>query len=258
MASRRPLIAGNWKCNKTVHEALALVTELKNGLASVRDVDVVIAPPLTALWPVHQRLQDTNIGLAAQEVYYQDSGAYTGKVSAPMVKEAGCTYVIVGHSERRQLFHETNESANKRVKAVLRAGITPILCVGETLEEREAQQTESIVADQIEGGIAGLSNDELAKIVIAYEPVWAIGTGKVATPRQAQDVHRLIRDRLRAKHHTVGESLRLLYGGSVKPDNAKELIGEEDIDGALVGGASLNASDFIGIVKAARGSAVGS
>lgn len=251
--SRRPLIAGNWKCNKTVHEALALVTELKNGLASVRDVDVVIAPPFTALWPLHQRLQDTNIALAAQEIYYEDSGAFTGKVSAPMVKEAGCTYVIVGHSERRQLFHETNESANKRVRAVLRSGVTPILCVGETLAEREQNKTDAVIADQIDGGIAGLSLEDLNRLVIAYEPVWAIGTGKVATPRQAQDVHCFIRDRLRSRNPQMAEAMRLLYGGSVKPDNARDLIAEEDIDGALVGGASLKAADFIGIVKAARG-----
>lgn len=251
--ARRPLIAGNWKCNKTVHEALALVTELKNGLASVRDVDVMIAPPFTALWPVHQRLEDTNIALGAQEVYYEDSGAFTGKVSAPMVKEAGCTYAIVGHSERRQLFHETNESANKRLRAVLRAGVTPILCIGETLDEREKNQTDAVIADQLDGGIVGLSNDELTRIVIAYEPVWAIGTGKVATPKQAQEVHRLIRDRLRSRDAKVAEGMRLLYGGSVKPDNARDLIAEEDIDGALVGGASLKAADFIGIVKAARG-----
>ena len=250
---RRILIAGNWKCNKTIPEAVALVTELKNALASIRDLDVVVAPPFTAFAAVKERLDGTNIAMSAQEIFFEDSGAYTGKVSAPMVKDAGCTYAIVGHSERRQLFHETIESSNKRLKAVLRAGITPILCVGETLDERQTNKTTKVVSEQLDGAIAGVSLDDLKKIVIAYEPVWAIGTGQVATPKQAQEVHGMIRDRLRAKDAGLADGMRILYGGSVKPDNAGELIGQPDIDGALVGGASLKAADFIGIVRAARG-----
>jgi len=251
--SRKPLIAGNWKCNKTIPEAVALVMELKNALASVRDVDVVVAPPFTAFAAVKERVEGTNIAMSAQEIYFEDSGAFTGKVSAPMVKDAGCVYTLVGHSERRQLFHETIETSNKRVKAALKAGLIPILCVGETLEERQANNTTQVVADQLDGGIAGLSLDDMKRLVIAYEPVWAIGTGHVATPKQAQEVHAMIRDRLRAKDAGLAEGMRILYGGSVKPDNAHDLIDEVDIDGALVGGASLKAADFIGIVRAARG-----
>ncbi len=251
--ARRPMVAGNWKLNKTIPEALALVTELKNALASVRDVDVVVAPPFTALWSVHERLAGTNIGLSAQEIYFEDSGAFTGKVSAPMVKDAGCAYAIVGHSERRQHFHETIETSNKRVKAALKAGLAPILCVGETLDDRQKNNTTKVVAEQLDGGIAGLSIDELNRIIIAYEPVWAIGTGHVATPKQAQEVHGMIRDRLRSKDAAMAEKMRILYGGSVKPDNAHDLNEEPDIDGSLVGGASLKAADFIAIVRATRG-----
>lgn len=247
------MVAGNWKLNKTIPEALALVTELKNALASVRDVDVVVAPPFTALWAVRERLEGTNIAVSAQEIFYEDTGAFTGKVSAPMVKDAGCIYAIVGHSERRQLFHETIATSNKRIKAALRAGLTPILCVGETLEDRQKNDTTRIVAEQLDGGIAGLSLDELKRLVIAYEPVWAIGTGHVATPKQAQEVHGMIRDRLRSKDAAMADAMRILYGGSVKPDNAHDLNEEPDIDGSLVGGASLKAADFIAIVRATRG-----
>jgi triosephosphate isomerase (TIM) len=248
--ARRKLIAGNWKLYKTVPEALALVTELKNKLASVRDCDIAVAPPYTALYAVRERLSGSNIALAAQEVFYEDQGAFTGAVSAPMLKDVGCTYVLVGHSERRQHFGESLESSNKRVRAVLKSGLVPILCIGETLPEREASRTMNVVAAQLDAALEGRTTSELASLVVAYEPVWAIGTGKVATPAQAQEVHAFIRERLRSKGAELSDNVRLLYGGSVKPDNAKELLSQRDIDGALVGGASLDAASFVGIVKA--------
>lgn len=249
--SRRPLIAGNWKLNKTVQEALALVTDLKRLLSPLRHCDLMIAPTYPCLVPVAQRLEGTSIALGAQELYPEDAGAYTGAVSGPILASAGCTYVLVGHSERRQLFGETLESSRARVQAALRSNLTPILCIGETLEEREAGRTMAVVLEQLEAGIAGLTPEVLAKIVVAYEPVWAIGTGKVATPAQAQEVHRAIRECLRGHDASVAQSMRILYGGSVKPSNAKEILQQEDIDGALVGGASLVAEDFAGIARAA-------
>ena len=248
---RRKLIAGNWKLNKTIGESVELARELKNALASVRHSDIVVAPVYTALHSVAQALKDTNIGVSAQELFWEDSGAYTGAVSAPLVKDAGCQYVLVGHSERRQLFHETLETSRKRVGAALKAQLQPILCIGETLQEREANRTEAVVREQLEVGIADLSATQLRQIIIAYEPVWAIGTGKVATPEQAQQVHHFIRERLRHVDKAVSDELRLLYGGSVKADNAASLLQQPDIDGALVGGASLSAASFAGIVKAA-------
>lgn len=248
--TRRKLFAGNWKLNKTVPEALALVNELKRLLASVRDCDIAVAPPYTALWPVGQKLQDSNIALAGQDLFYEDGGAFTGSVSGPMLRDVGCTYVLVGHSERRQFFAETLETSAKRLQAALRAGLTPILCVGETLPEREANRTTHVVASQLEAALQGLDKAALGRVVVAYEPVWAIGTGKVATPAQAQEVHNGIRERLRTHDVGIAQTLRILYGGSVKPDNAKELMSQPDIDGALVGGASLDAASFAGIVKA--------
>ncbi len=248
--SRRVLIAGNWKLNKTVGEALELVKDLKRLTANVRDCDIAVAPVYTALWAVGEQLKDSNIALASQEHYFEDGGAFTGTVSAPMCRDVGCTYAIVGHSERRQLFGETLESSRKRLDAALRAGLRPILCVGETLEEREAGKTNDVVGAQFEGALEGFSVDLLKDLVVAYEPVWAIGTGKVATTAQAQDVHAVIRERLHARDSMLAESTRILYGGSVKPDNAAELLACTDIDGALVGGASLKADSFSGIIKA--------
>ncbi|MEZ4271965.1 MAG: triose-phosphate isomerase [Myxococcota bacterium] len=247
---RRPLIAGNWKMNKTVKEALALVSDLKRLLTQVRDRDIVVIPPYTALYPVVQRLEESNIQLGAQELFAKDWGAYTGAVSAPMLAEIGCTHVLVAHSERRQYFAESNASANERVKAALKHNLVPILCIGETLEERDAQRTMDVIATQLDGGIEGLGFSELGRLVVAYEPVWAIGTGKVASSAQAQEVHHFIRERIRQRDTTVAADMRLLYGGSVKPDNAAELFAQPDIDGGLVGGASLNATDFAAIVKA--------
>lgn len=250
--ARRKVIAGNWKMNKTVPEALALVRELREALVrEVDKVEVVVAPPFVALQAVAVVLEGTGMDLAAQNCHWEPSGAYTGEVSAPMLAELGCGYVIVGHSERRQYFGETDETVNRRVKAVLKAGMKPIVCVGETLDEREAGRTLEVVERQVAGGLAGVPAEEVARLVLAYEPVWAIGTGRTATSAQAQEVHRAIRDQLGRLHgQQVAEQVRIQYGGSVKPDNAAELLGQPDVDGALVGGASLKAADFAAIVKA--------
>lgn len=248
-AKRRQLIAGNWKMNRTVAEALDLVRDLRRVLGSVRDCDIMIAPSYLCLHAVAGRLEESNIALGGQELYPVDSGAFTGAVSAPMLKEAGCSYVLIGHSERRQHFGESLESSRARVEAALRAELIPLLCVGETLQERDSGRTMEVVGAQLEAAIDGLDADALAKLVLAYEPVWAIGTGKVATKQEAQEVHAAIRERMRAKDAGVGEAVRILYGGSVKPSNAEEILAQPDIDGALVGGASLDAESFAGIVK---------
>jgi triosephosphate isomerase (TIM) len=250
-AHRRPFIAGNWKMNKTVGEATALVKELQ-GLASGVRAEIAVAPPFTALAAVAKAVDGTNISLAAQNCHWEAQGAFTGEVSAGMLKEVGCRYVIIGHSERRQLFGETDDTVNKRLVAVLRAGMRPIMCVGETLAEREAGRTLEIVARQVKGGLAGFSASDVSAFVLAYEPVWAIGTGRNATSAQAQEVHAHIRELLTAQFgREVAEGIRIQYGGSVKPDNAAELLGKPDVDGALVGGASLKAGDFAAIVRAA-------
>ncbi len=249
-----PLIAGNWKMNKTVAEALALVRELRGMVSVLRDqVEIAVAPPFTALHPVGKALEGSNIKLAAQNLFWEASGAFTGEVAASMLAEVCCSYVIVGHSERRQYFNETDETVNKRTKAVLKNGMRPIVCVGETLAEREGAKTLSVVERQLRGGLAGLTKDDAANLVIAYEPVWAIGTGKVATTAQAQEVHASIRKLLVEQFGQAGgASIRIQYGGSVKPDNAAELMAQPDINGALVGGASLKAEDFAKIVRAAK------
>jgi triosephosphate isomerase len=249
---RRKIIAGNWKMNKTVTEALALVRELRGMVSMLRDkVEIVVAPPFVSLHPVAKAIEDSNLKLAGQNCHWEASGAFTGEVSAPMLKEAGCTYVILGHSERRQLFGETDETVNKRAQAVLKAGLVPILCVGETLAEREAGRTLEVVERQVKGALAGFGAGEVARFVLAYEPVWAIGTGRTATSAQAQEVHAAIRSQLaRLYDGGTAEQVRIQYGGSVKPDNAAELLGQRDVDGALVGGASLKAGDFAAIVKA--------
>ena len=247
---RTPIIAGNWKLNNTVSEAVSLTTALKPLVAGCRDVEIIVAPPFTALASVSSTIADSNIRLAAQDVYWEDSGAFTGEISAPMLKDVGCDYVIIGHSERRQYFGETNESVNQKVKAVLGHGLMPIICVGEQLEERESGQTEAVIESHVTGGIAGLSATDVYSCVIAYEPVWAIGTGKTATPDQAQEVHAFIRGLLTAAHSAeVASQIRIQYGGSVKPENASELMTQPDVDGALVGGASLEAESFAQIVK---------
>jgi triosephosphate isomerase len=250
--ARRTFIAGNWKMNKTVAESLVLVRELRNAISMVRDrVEVAIAPPFTALHPVAKALEDSNISLAAQNCHASESGAFTGEIAAPMLKEVGCSYVILGHSERRQLFGETDAGVNRKTAAVLKAGMLPIVCVGETLEEREGNKTLSIVETQVKGCLQGFTAAQGAQFVIAYEPVWAIGTGKTATSRQAQEVHAHIRSLLTGLWGAeTAQQVRIQYGGSVKADNAAELLSQPDIDGALVGGASLKAADFAAIVKA--------
>lgn len=247
---RRVMVAGNWKLNKTIGEAQEFVRELRRLVTQVRDCDIVIAPPYTALYAVSQKLEDSNIALSAQEAFFESSGAFTGTVSAELLKDAGCSFCLVGHSERRQLFGETLESSNRRMKAVLEAGLRPILCIGETLEERESEKTVAVVSEQLDAAIDGVSLEDLERSVIAYEPVWAIGTGKVATPQQAQEVHAAIRERLRYRDAGLAEGMRLLYGGSVKPANAEELLSQADIDGVLVGGASLDPQSFADIIKA--------
>lgn len=247
---RKPIIAGNWKLNKTSTEAIELVTLIKRELADVTGADVVVCPTFVALSDVKDALLDTKIGVGAQNCYWEESGAFTGEISPSMLKAIGVQYVIIGHSERRQYFGETDETVNKKIKAALAQGLSPIVCVGETLEERESGDMESVIRTQCTGSLKGLNAAEMEKLVLAYEPVWAIGTGKTATPDQAQEVHALIRGLLKELHdENVSQTVRLQYGGSVKADNIAELIGKEDIDGALVGGASLKADSFAALVK---------
>ncbi len=248
MADRTPLIAGNWKMNKTAAEAVALATEICAG-ADDPAVDALVAPPFTALGPVAKALAGSKVLLAGQNMHSEPSGAFTGEIAPPMLKDVGCSHVILGHSERRQLFGETDEGVAKKTKVALDSGLLPISCVGETLDERESGKTMDVVGRQVDAILKALSADEAARIVIAYEPIWAIGTGKVATPEQAQEVHAFIRSRIAAAHgQRVADGLRILYGGSVKPDNVKGLMALPDVDGALVGGASLKADSFLKLV----------
>ena len=250
---RRPIIAGNWKMNKNINEAIELANGIKRSLFDEDAVDIVLCPPFAALSDVAGTITDSNIALAAQDCYWEEKGAYTGEVSPLMLKDMGCKYTIVGHSERRQYFNETNETVNKKVKALLKTGINPIMCIGEKLEEKESGKTFDIVKDHIIGGLKDVSPEDMLKIVIAYEPVWAIGTGKTATPGQAQEVHAFIREKVtEAYSGEIAALVRIQYGGSVKPDNITELMKEDDIDGALVGGASLKEDSFVKIVKGAR------
>ncbi len=248
---RRPFIAGNWKMNKTVGEALDLVRSLKATLQGVEDVEVAVAPPFTALYPVAQELKGSSIFLAGQNLFWEEKGAFTGEISPVMLKEVGCQYVIIGHSERRQYFGETDESVNRRVHAALHYGLKVIFCIGETLQEREGGVTFSVVERQLEKGLAGLDAPKVeTMIVVAYEPVWAIGTGKTATPEQAEEVHQFIRRKLEKLYSKgVANSLRIQYGGSVTPENIYGLMAQPDIDGALVGGASLKVESFSRIVR---------
>ncbi len=252
MTDRRPMVAGNWKMNKTLGETAELLKALKPQLQNIDSVDLVVCPPFIDLPLTKDILEGSNIKVGAQNMHWEASGAYTGEVSATMLKDL-CDYVIIGHSERRAMFGETDETVNKKVMAALNAGLLPIVCVGETLEENEAGQTEAVVDRMVREGLKGLSQEQAGQIVIAYEPVWAIGTGKTATPDQANDVHKnVVRPILREMFgEELGNSIRILYGGSVKPGNAAELFGQSDIDGGLIGGASLKAADFAGIVDGA-------
>jgi len=250
---RRIFIAGNWKMNTDRASAVALAEEVAKLSADVGGVDMAVCPPSVYLDAVGQALSGSKVGLGAQNMYHEPKGAFTGELSAAMLKDVGCRYAILGHSERRHILGETDEMINKKVLAALEAGLTPILCVGELLEEREAGRTGEVIRTQFEGSAAGLDEKQMAATVIAYEPVWAIGTGKVATPDQAEEVHADLR-KLIANRYTdqVAESVVIQYGGSVKPDNAADLLGQPNIDGALVGGASLKADSFLGIVAGAK------
>ena len=251
--ARRKFVCGNWKMHRTVAEAVALAREVAAGLAQASGgkVQVAVAPPFTALHAVAGALGGTGLEIAAQDVHWEAQGAFTGEVSAAMLAEAGCRHGIVGHSERRQLFGETDESVRKKVGALLGANLLPIVCVGETLAEREAGKTLAVVERQVRGALAGIPPAALAALTVAYEPVWAIGTGKTATSAQAQEVHAAIRKILRELGGDAADAIRIQYGGSVKPDNAAELLSQPDVDGALVGGASLKATDFLAIVRGA-------
>lgn len=251
--TRIPLIAGNWKMNKPPAEAAQLAADLKETVQCSADVDVLACPPFTSIQAVQDVLTDSGISVGAQNVHWEESGAFTGEISASMLAELGASHVIIGHSERRQYFGETDETVNQRLHAALKGGLIPVVCVGETLEERDAGQVESVIRKQVEKDFAGLTADAMKGTVIAYEPVWAIGTGRTATPEQAQEVHALIRQLLRDLFDGVAEDVRILYGGSMKPGNAAELLACADIDGGLIGGASLKAGDFAEIVAAARG-----
>lgn len=250
--TRMPIVVGNWKLHKTIAEALALCSELKNQLGAVRDVEIGVAPVFTALASVAKRLEDSNIGVAGQDCFFEERGAYTGAVSPSLLADAGCRYVIIGHSERRQLFGETDEAVGKKARAALDAKLVPIICVGETEAERDAGETFARVDVQLAGALSAIQAAESSQVVLAYEPVWAIGTGRTATPAQAQDVHAHIRSRLDRQFGSAARDVRIQYGGSVKPGNAEELFRQPDIDGGLIGGASLRAEDFVAIVKAAR------
>ncbi|MDR0362390.1 MAG: triose-phosphate isomerase [Planctomycetota bacterium] len=247
---RTPFICGNWKMYKTVSEAMAFLDAAKGLVGGVNDVDIGIGAPATALKSLADGAKGSNIMIGGENCHWENEGAFTGEISPQMLVEAGCKFVIIGHSERRRYFGETNETVNKKVKAALAAGLVVIMCCGETLAEREAGKTDAVVADHVKNGIAGLSMDEMAKVVIAYEPVWAIGTGKTATPEQAQDVHAVIRKLLAGMFgDAVAQTTRIQYGGSVKPENVREIMAKPDVDGALVGGASLKPDSFAKLVN---------
>ena len=249
---RRTIIAGNWKMYKTLKDGQELAVTLRRDLFKIENVDIVVCPSYVLLGYLADALETSNIALGAQDVYWQDEGAFTGEVSPVMLKDIGAKFVIIGHSERRQFFSETNETVNKKIKASLKHGLTPIICVGENQQEREANKTFKVIQEHIKGGLQGISAEELLKTVIAYEPVWAIGTGLTATPEQAQEVHKFIRDLLKEIYgEEIAREIRIQYGGSVKPENITELMNKPDVDGALVGGASLKADSFIQIVTKA-------
>lgn len=249
---RKKIVAGNWKMNKTVAEGEDLARGISLELAECREVDVILCPPFISLPAVGEIIADTVIKLGAQNMHWESDGAYTGEISAGMLRALYCHYVILGHSERRAYFHESNEVVNSKVKAAIAANLVPIVCVGETLEEREAGDMHAVVRAQLEQSLAGILNDALRQIVVAYEPVWAIGTGRTATPEQAQDMHEHVRKVLASMAgEEVAQSMRIQYGGSVKPVNAAELFSQPDIDGGLIGGASLEARSFVEIVRAA-------
>jgi len=247
--NRLPLLAGNWKMYKTSSEAVALVEALKKSCTGISNREILVCPPATSLSTVKDVIHGSNIKLGAQNLHWETQGAFTGEVSGQMLKDVGCHYVVIGHSERRQFFAETDETVNKRMKAAFQHGLIPIVCVGETLQEREKGSAFQVVERQIKQGLAGLESGESVHLVVAYEPVWAIGTGKTATPQQAQEIHAFIRGLLSVFGKGTADKTRILYGGSIKPDNVDSLMAQSDIDGGLVGGASLKADDFTRIIK---------
>ena len=251
--SRTPFVAANWKMYKTVHETVAFIKELRSVAKDVHDVEIVVAPPFTSLRAAVEAAHASVIGIAGQNLHWEREGAFTGEVSAPMLKEAGAEYVIIGHSERRRLFGETDQSVNRKLTAALGSQLTAIVCIGETLEERDANDTLNVLDRQIKQGLDGLTADQISGLVIAYEPVWAIGTGRNATPAQANEAHAHIRSRLRqwfGGH--AADQCHVIYGGSVKPDNIRDLAALPDVDGALVGGASLDLRSFFEIITRSR------
>jgi triosephosphate isomerase (TIM) len=251
--SRRKFIAGNWKMNTTWDDGAALAGAIAIAIDKADDVEVAVCPPFVYLEAVREAIADSSVGLGAQNCYHQAKGAFTGEISPQMLVDIGCKYVILGHSERRQIFEESNQDVNQKVVAALGVGLTPIVCVGETLDQRQAGQTTAVVREQIEGSLAGFSVEQVQKLVIAYEPVWAIGTGVVATPEQAEEVHADLRRLLESRYNSqVASAVRIQYGGSVNAENAATLLKQPNIDGALVGGASLKADSFLAIVAAAK------
>ena len=254
---RIPFITANWKMHKTVHESVVFVKEFRSMVKDIVDVEIVVAPPYTALHAVAEAARVSVVGVGAQNLHWEREGAFTGEISAAMLREAGAEYVIIGHSERRRLFHETDETVNRKLLAALEAKLTSIVCIGETLEERESGQTMAVLDRQIRQGLDGLNGEQVAGLVVAYEPVWAIGTGRNATPEQAAEAHAHIRSRIRQGFGgDAAEQCHVIYGGSVKPDNIHELMLSPDVDGALVGGASLDVRGFFDIVARSRQSAV--
>lgn len=252
ISNEKPFIAGNWKMHKTIPEAVEMVKALKEESPQLTDAELVVIPPYTMLSEVKKVIEGSTIQLGAQNIFWEEKGAFTGEVSPPMLKDAGCQYVTIGHSERRQYFGETNETVNKKIKAALAHELTPIMCIGESLEEREKGNTMDKIETQINSGLEGLGKDEIRRIVIAYEPIWAIGTGVTATPSQAEEVHSFIRKKLTEKYgNEIASYVIILYGGSVKPANTYSILKENNINGALVGGASLEADSFIQITKEA-------
>ncbi len=251
---RKPFVAGNWKMNTNSHSSVDLAKAVASGSSELAgdSVSVAVIPPFVYLQAVAQAVSAQHVAVGAQDVYFEEKGAFTGEISPGMLKDIGCTYVLCGHSERRHVLGESDELINKKMLAAIGGGLLPILCVGELLEQRDAGQTEAVVSEQVKAGLAGIDAEKLPAVTIAYEPVWAIGTGRTATPQQAQEVHAFIRGLLAEIYdEKAAQEMRILYGGSVKPDNARELIGQEDVDGALVGGASLKADDFVKIIQGA-------
>jgi len=251
---RKPFVAGNWKMNTDIRSSVTLAKRIASGSSEVagHSISVAVFPPFVYLEFVAKVLSASSIAVGAQDVYCQSKGAFTGEISSAMLKDVGCTYVLCGHSERRHVIGETDELVNKKVAAAIAGGLLPILCVGELLSERDSSQTEQVVTRQLKKGLAELSAEKVSAVTIAYEPVWAIGTGRTATPQQAQEVHQFVRNLLAQMYdRELAEETRILYGGSVKPDNSADLMGQQDIDGLLVGGASLNADDFLAIIRSA-------